>query len=135
MVVTAVVALVDFFNRWLGEGPDLGERSVHLLGMVKGKDGKSSSAKKPRKRYSNHVRRNNTRNYSVKYRKSKKKANLVFPLYPEMVLDVAMKQCTESSVGMKGEYSYCGYDKSGLRETIFDSLCGKNENIDISASF
>ena len=60
-----------------------------------------------------------------------KKANLVFPLYPEMVLDVAMKRCTETSEGTKGEYSYCGYDERGLKETIFDSLCGKDKNDDI----
>ena len=49
-------------------------------------------------------------------------ANLAFPLYPEMVLDVAMKKCTEEQKGVLGLYAHCGYKIGGLKETIFQSL-------------
>ena len=40
-----------------------------------------------------------------------KNANLVFPLYPEMVLDVAMRACTKDiKQGTLELYSHCVYD-------------------------
>ena len=47
----------------------------------------------------------------------------MFPLYPELVLEVAMRQCTKVSNGTKGEFLYCGYDEGGLQEQVFDALC------------
>lgn len=49
-------------------------------------------------------------------------ANLVFPLYPEKVLEVAMVKCTENSDGTKGLYAHCGYEDFALRDQTFDSL-------------
>ena len=51
-----------------------------------------------------------------------KHANLVFPLYPERVLEVAMPKCTEPSSSATGLYSHCGYDEHELREDVFDTL-------------
>ena len=51
-----------------------------------------------------------------------KHANLVFPLYPERVLEVAMPKCTEPSSGATGLDSHCGYDEHELREDVFDAL-------------
>lgn len=52
-----------------------------------------------------------------------KHANLVFPLYPEMVLDVAMPACTKDiEQGALGLYGHCGYDEKELRENLFQSL-------------
>ena len=52
-----------------------------------------------------------------------KHANLVFPLYPEMVLEVAMKACTKdiphSTLGL---YRHCGYDPEELCKPFFDGL-------------
>jgi len=53
-----------------------------------------------------------------------KHANLVFPLYPELVLEVAMQKCTKPSGNETlGEYVHCGYDRYGLDTNVFDSLC------------
>ena len=58
-------------------------------------------------------------------------ANLVFPLYPEEVLEVAMKMCTKTTHGTVGEYSHCGYDCHGLESSVFDALCAiKDEEED-----
>ena len=52
-----------------------------------------------------------------------KHANLVFPLHPEMVLDVAMPACTKDiEQGALGLYGHCGYDEKELRENLFQSL-------------
>ena len=52
-----------------------------------------------------------------------KNANLVFPLYPEMVLDVGMTACTKDvEHGTLGLYGHCGYDSYGLRLNIFKDL-------------
>ena len=52
-----------------------------------------------------------------------KHANLVFPLYPEKVLEVAMPACTkEVEHGTLGLYSHCGYDTGELRTNVFESL-------------
>ena len=52
-----------------------------------------------------------------------KNANLVFPLYPEKVLDVAMPACTKDiSHGTLGLYGHCGYDNGGLRLHFFEDL-------------
>ena len=60
-----------------------------------------------------------------------KNANLVFPLFPEMVLEVAMRQCTKVSMGTKGEFLHCGYAESGLLQHVFDSLCEpRNDEVD-----
>ena len=58
-----------------------------------------------------------------------KNANLVFPLYPEMVLEVAMKKCTKPSDGTRGEYSYCGYKETGLQDEVFDALCNNSNDV------
>jgi hypothetical protein len=58
------------------------------------------------------------------------KRQLVFPLYPELVLDVGMRKCTKPSDGTIGEYSYCGYKENGLQEEIFDALCEINDDDD-----
>jgi len=52
-----------------------------------------------------------------------KHANLVFPLYPEMVLDVAMPACTKDiKHGTLGLYGHCGYDDGSLRSHFFEDL-------------
>ena len=52
-----------------------------------------------------------------------KNANLVFPLYPEMVLDVAMPACTKDiDHGTLGLYGHCSYDNGGLRLPFFEDL-------------
>ena len=52
-----------------------------------------------------------------------KNANLIFLLYPEKVLDVAMPACTkDKNRGTLGLYGHCGYDNSGLRINIFEDL-------------
>ena len=49
-------------------------------------------------------------------------ANLVFPLYPVRVLEVAMRKCTDSREdGAKGLYAHCGYDEFALRDHVFSS--------------
>ena len=51
-----------------------------------------------------------------------KHANLVFPLYPEMVLDVAMPACTkDTEQGALGLFGHCGYDAEELHENLFQS--------------
>ena len=58
-----------------------------------------------------------------------KEANLVFPLYPELVLEVAMRKCTITNTGHHdslGEYAHCGYERFGLDTDVFDSLCNEN---------
>ena len=57
-----------------------------------------------------------------------KNANLVFPLYPELVLDVGMRKCTMPSDGTKGEYLYCSYKEDGLQDETFDALCEINDD-------
>ena len=55
-------------------------------------------------------------------------ANLVFPLQPERVLEVAMVECTERSEGTLGLYSHCGYEAGGLVEHFFEDLLdGRDE--------
>ena len=54
-------------------------------------------------------------------------ANLVFPLFPEVVLQVAMPNCTKRANGTLGLYSHCGYDIDGLRLEVFASVCDDNE--------
>lgn len=49
-------------------------------------------------------------------------ANLVFPLYPERVLKVAMPSCTRQSAGTHGLYAHCGYEPGGLRTQLFEQL-------------
>ena len=52
-----------------------------------------------------------------------KHANLVFPLHPEMVLEVAMPACTKDiDHGTLGLYGHCGYDNGGLRVNFFEDL-------------
>ena len=49
--------------------------------------------------------------------------------YPEMVLEVAMPECTKQANGTLGLYSHCGYDTGELREHIFNALL-ETRNID-----
>lgn len=49
-------------------------------------------------------------------------ANLVFPLYPEKVLDVAMRKCLDIPTGARGLYQHCGYEDFALSQSTFDSL-------------
>ena len=51
-----------------------------------------------------------------------KYANLVFPLYPNLVLEVAMKECTKESDGALGLYAHCGYEYGGLHDAVFDRV-------------
>ena len=52
-----------------------------------------------------------------------KHANLIFPLFPEQVLDVAMPACTEDiENGTLGLYGHCGYDNGALRLNFFNEL-------------
>ena len=52
-----------------------------------------------------------------------KHANLIFPLHPEMVLEVAMPACTKDiDHGTLGLYGHCGYDNGGLRVNFFEDL-------------
>ena len=58
-----------------------------------------------------------------------KNANLVFPLYPEMVLDVAMRACTKDiKQGTLGLYGHCGYDDNSLRSNFFEELQNLRED-------
>lgn len=57
-----------------------------------------------------------------------KHANLVFPLYPDAVLDVAMRSCVNGiSAGALGVYGHCGYEQDGLRRVAFDNLMNNTE--------
>lgn len=59
------------------------------------------------------------------------KANLVFPLYPELVLEIAMRECTRASENDAiGEYAHCGYKKYGIEQSVFDRLCTEHGNDD-----
>ena len=61
-----------------------------------------------------------------------KHANLMFPLYPELVLEVAMVNCTKSEKGEDGalgEYGVCGYKNYGLETEVFDRLINPIEEI------
>ena len=52
-----------------------------------------------------------------------KYANLVFPLYPEEVLKIAMPACTSDiEHGTLGLFGHCGYDTGELRTNVFESL-------------
>ena len=55
-----------------------------------------------------------------------KHANLVFPLYPEAVLEVGMRDCLTQADGTLGLYAHCGYEHGGLRDQFFDSLMSRN---------
>ena len=56
-------------------------------------------------------------------------ANLIFPLYPELVLDLAMRQYTKASENQTlGEYTHCGHERYGLRTEVFDSMCDDNND-------
>ena len=59
-----------------------------------------------------------------------KHANLVFPLYPEKVLEVAMRSCLNQGTqeGALGLYAHCGYECAGLRNQFFDHLASKPTN-------
>ena len=50
-----------------------------------------------------------------------KKANLVFPLYPELVLEVGMKECIKDKNALS-LYKHCGYLSSALDNDKFNSL-------------
>ena len=49
-------------------------------------------------------------------------ANLVFPLYPEKVLSIAMKACTRQKNKFRDVYKHCGYGKHNLDEKMFQNL-------------
>ena len=53
-----------------------------------------------------------------------KHANLVFPLYPEKVLEIAMPLCTavEGTPNSLKLFGHCGYDWKGLREELFNLM-------------
>ncbi|KAG7365536.1 transposase [Nitzschia inconspicua] len=56
-------------------------------------------------------------------------ANLMFPLYPELVLEVAMRKCTrDSEDGAIGAYAHCGYKPYGIEENAFDQDCSDSCN-------
>jgi hypothetical protein len=47
-------------------------------------------------------------------------ANLVFPLYPEKVLKMAMPACVKSDETGVNLFRHCGYGGGGLREDVFE---------------
>ncbi|OWZ18126.1 Transposase [Phytophthora megakarya] len=48
-------------------------------------------------------------------------ANLAFGLYPEKVLEVAMRACTrQEPSGGTTLFRHCGYGNGGLEESVFD---------------
>lgn len=47
-------------------------------------------------------------------------ANLTFSLYPELVLNVAMKECLKGDDGGVNLFSHCGYGRGGLNECAFE---------------
>ncbi|KAF4133841.1 DDE superfamily endonuclease [Phytophthora infestans] len=50
-------------------------------------------------------------------------ANLVFPLYPDEVLAVAMKLCTRRDTwGLLDVFGHCGFDSTELRDDSFNFL-------------
>lgn len=52
-----------------------------------------------------------------------KHANLVFPLYPELVLDLAMRHCTrQQPTSCSAMFGHCGYTENGLRSEVFEKL-------------
>lgn len=52
-----------------------------------------------------------------------RRANLVFPLYPDQVLDIAMRACTRlEDKGCFGTFRHCGYMATGIRDQVFDDL-------------
>jgi hypothetical protein len=58
-------------------------------------------------------------------------ANLVFPLYPEKVLQVAMIQCTSNNQDTcKNLYRHGGYSEVKLRDLVFDNLMHRNIEVD-----
>ena len=58
-----------------------------------------------------------------------KNANLVFLLYPELVLDVTMRACTkDTKQGTLGLYGHCGYDDNLLRSNFFEELQNLRED-------
>ena len=54
----------------------------------------------------------------------------MFPLYPEKVLEVAMRKCTNATekAGVAGEYSYCGYTVGGLDGDVFEKIRNSTDN-------
>ena len=59
-----------------------------------------------------------------------KHANMIFPLYPELVLDVAMPACTKETEPKDtlALYGHCGYDNGQLRHHLFESLKNKKKD-------
>ena len=55
--------------------------------------------------------------------------NLAFPLYPELVLDVAMRAYTKDiKQGTLGMYGHCGYDDGSLQSIFFEELQNLRED-------
>lgn len=50
-----------------------------------------------------------------------KNANLAFPHYPELVLDIAMKECTKG-FNLKSTFQHCGYGSSLKQSIILNDL-------------
>ena len=61
-----------------------------------------------------------------------KHANLTFPLYPEQVLEVAMRKCLEREPekenGARALYSHCGYCVGSLNDDLFEDLMYRDTN-------
>ena len=60
-------------------------------------------------------------------------ANLMFPIFPEKVLEVAMMECTKSPKdkiedGVAGEFWHCGHKVDGLEETVFQKIINPTIN-------
>jgi hypothetical protein len=59
-----------------------------------------------------------------------KYANLVFPLYPDIVLEVGMRQCLKQHADQSvvpAFYGHCGYSIGGLKDLPFDHLLNKKD--------
>ena len=55
-------------------------------------------------------------------------ANLMFPLYPKLVLELAMPNCIKSNHDhdQNALFGHCGYDQEGLRTDVFLNLARLN---------
>jgi hypothetical protein len=55
-------------------------------------------------------------------------ANLVFPLDPKQVLEVAMRLCTAKTSPAAGFFRHCGYANDALRDQVFEELMASGWN-------
>jgi transposase len=56
-----------------------------------------------------------------------KHANLIFPLYPDRILDHAMVSCTKKGSHMQDTFAHCGYKSTALDNSTFDRLMERED--------